>query len=262
MFTPAQRSEQVTRFQSDDVEIDYSVVGAGEPVLLIHGFASTARVNWIDTGWAKTLADAGYRVITFDNRGHGSSGKLYDPGGYGAPTMAEDARRLLDHLDIARAHVMGYSMGARVAAFLAIAHPDRVRSLILAGLAANMIRGVEGAEEIAQALDAPSRDDVVEPGPRAFRLFAEQTKSDLKALAACMRSSRQTISESELALIKAPVLVVAGELDDTAGPVEPLVRSVPNARGLTLPRRNHMNAVSDKLYKQAVIEFLAAHTRA
>jgi pimeloyl-ACP methyl ester carboxylesterase len=244
------------RFQSDDVEIAYEVQGAGEPVLLVHGFASTARVNWVDTGWVRTLADAGYNVITFDNRGHGSSGKLYDPQAYGAAAMAEDARRLLDHLGISLAHVMGYSMGARIAAFLAIAHPDRVRSLVLAGLAANMIRGVQGAEEIARGLEAPSRDDVIEPAPRAFRLFAEQTKSDLKALAACMRSSRQKISETELAKIEAPVLVVAGELDDTAGPIDPLVRAIPGARGLTLTRRNHMNAVGDKLYKQAVVEFL------
>ena len=244
------------RFLSANVEIDYDATGAGEPVLLIHGFASTARVNWIDTGWVRTLSDAGYTAITFDNRGHGSSGKVYDPQAYGAPIMAEDARRLLDHLGIAEAHVMGYSMGARIAAFLAIAQPRRVRSLVLAGLAANMTRGVEGAEEAARALEAPSRDDVKEPGPRAFRLFAEQTKSDLKALAACMRSSRQTIAETELALITAPVLIIAGALDDIAGPVEPLVRAIPRARGLTLPRRNHMNAVGDKLYKQAVIDFL------
>ena len=123
------------RFLSANVEIDYDATGAGEPVLLIHGFASTARVNWIDTGWVRTLSDAGYTAITFDNRGHGSSGKVYDPQAYGAPIMAEDARRLLDHLGIAEAHVMGYSMGARIAAFLAIAQPRRVRSLVLAGLA-------------------------------------------------------------------------------------------------------------------------------
>jgi pimeloyl-ACP methyl ester carboxylesterase len=244
------------RFLSEDVEIAYDTAGTGEPVLLIHGFASTARVNWVDTGWVKTLADAGFKAVTFDNRGHGASGKLYDPQAYGATTMAEDARRLLDHLGIEKAHVMGYSMGARIAAVLAVAHPGRVRGLVLAGLAANMIRGVDGGEEIARALEAPSPHDVKDPGARAFRLFAEQTKSDRAALAACMRSSRQKISEDEVARISAPVLVVAGTLDDIAGPIDPLVRAIPGARGLVLPGRNHMNAVGDKLYKQAVIAFL------
>jgi pimeloyl-ACP methyl ester carboxylesterase len=243
------------RFSSDSVEIAYDLVGAGDPVLLIHGFASSAQVNWTDTGWVAALSGAGFTVITFDNRGHGRSDKLYDPQAYGAPTMAEDARRLLDHLAIPRAHVMGYSMGARIAAFLALAHPERVGTLVLAGLAANMMRGVEAADEIARALEAPSREEVTAPGPRAFRLFAEQTKSDLKALAACMRSSRQTVSGAELARIAVPVLVVAGEIDDIAGPVDPLVAAIPGARGLTLPRRNHMNAVGDRLYKQTVIEF-------
>ena len=85
----------------------------------------------------RTLTAAGRRVIAFDNRGHGQSEKLYDPELYGAPVMAEDARRLLDHLGIARADVMGYSMGARIAAFLALAHPERVRSVIFAGLGIN-----------------------------------------------------------------------------------------------------------------------------
>lgn len=252
------------RFRSEDVEIAYDVAGEGTPVLLIHGFASTARVNWHDTGWVKTLVGAGYMAIAFDNRGHGESGKFYVPEAYGVSAMAEDARRLLDHLAIDAAHVMGYSMGARIAAVLAIAHPERIRGLVLAGLAAKMIEGLAGAEEIARALEAPSRDDVTGTEPRAFRLFAEQTGSDLKALAACMRASRRPLSEDDLATIAAPALVVAGELDATAGPVEPLVRVIPNARGLTLPRRNHMNAVGDRHYKQAVIEFLAEidHTAA
>ncbi len=111
------------KFNSDSVEIAFDDVGQGEPVLLIHGFASNGRVNWVDTGWVKTLVDGGFRVITMDNRGHGESEKLYNPDLYSAAEMAEDARRLLDHLGIPRAHVMGYSMGARIAAFLTIAIP-------------------------------------------------------------------------------------------------------------------------------------------
>ena len=245
------------KFNSGGVEIAYETAGEGTPILLIHGFASNARVNWWDTGWVKTLTDAGRSVITIDNRGHGASEKLYDSALYPAAEMAEDARRLLDHLGIGQADVMGYSMGARVSAFLTIAHPERVRRAVFAGLASRMITGVGGAEEIARALEAPTPDDVTDMGARGFRIFAEQTKSDLKALAACIRSSRERITVEELATIRVPVLVVAGEKDDVAGDVETLVKAIPGAVGVTLPNRNHMNAVGDRGYKDAVLAFLA-----
>ena len=245
------------KFNSGGVEIAYQEAGQGPPILLIHGFASNARVNWWDTGWVRTLTEAGRRVITFDHRGHGASEKLYDPRLYPAAEMAEDARRLLDHLGIGQADVMGYSMGARVSAFLTIGHPERVRRAVFAGLASRMITGVGGAEAIALALEAGSREDVTDLGARAFRIFAEQTKSDLKALAACIRSSREKISVEELATIRVPVLVVAGDKDDVAGDVGTLVQAIPGARGVTLPNRNHMNAVGDRGYKDAVLAFLA-----
>ena len=245
------------KFNSGGVEIAYQTAGEGPPVLLVHGFASNARVNWWDTGWVKTLTEAGRRVITFDHRGHGASEKLYDPALYPAAEMAEDARRLLDHLEIAQADVMGYSMGARVSAFLAIAHPARVRRAVFAGLASRMITGVGGAEAIAAALEAPTRNDGLDINARAFRIFAEQTKSDLKALAACIRSSREKITVEELASIRVPVLVVAGEKDEVAGDVDTLVKAIPGAVGVTLPNRNHMNAVGDRGYKDAVLAFLA-----
>ncbi|PZF77087.1 alpha/beta hydrolase [Aestuariivirga litoralis] len=244
------------KFNSGGVEIAYQMAGEGPPILLIHGFASNARVNWWDTSWVRTLTEAGRRVISFDHRGHGASEKLYDSALYPAAEMAEDARRLLDHLGIAQADVMGYSMGARVSAFLAIAHPDRVRRAVFAGLASRMITGVGGAEAIALALEAPSRNDVSDIAAKAFRIFAEQTKSDLKALAACIRSSRERITVAELATIRVPVLVVAGEKDEVAGDVETLVKAIPGARGVTLPNRNHMNAVGDRGYKDAVLAFL------
>jgi pimeloyl-ACP methyl ester carboxylesterase len=246
----------VASFQSDGVEIAYEVTGEGAPVLLIHGFASNARVNWRDTLWVKTLAGAGHQVIAHDNRGHGQSQKLYDPADYGAYEMAEDARRLLDHLEIAQADVIGYSMGARLTALLAIAHPDRVRRAVLGGLAANMIRGLGGSETIAKALEADDAATITDPAARGFRAFAEQTDSDLRALAACMRGSRQAVSKQSLARIACPVLVVAGEADEIAGPVEPLVAAIPDARGLPLPGRDHMKAVGDRLFKQKVVAFL------
>ncbi len=244
------------KFNSDGVEIAYDHWGEGPPVLLIHGFASNRNVNWVDTGWVKALTEAGHRVIAFDNRGHGDSEKLYDKSRYLAPMMAEDARRLLDHLKIEQAVVMGYSMGARISAFLTIHNPSRVSRVVFAGMAENLVHGVGGADEIAQALLAPKLADVTDRGARGFRIFADSTKADKQALAACILSSRVKIKAEALAAITCPALVVAGELDEVAGSVEGLVAMLPNARGVTLPGRNHMNAVGDAGYKAAVLGFL------
>ncbi len=249
------------KFNSAGVEIAFQdslpIGGEGSPILLIHGFASNHQVNWVATGWERTLLEAGYRVIMVDNRGHGQSQKLYSASDYSSPIMADDAKLLLDHLGVEKAAVMGYSMGARISAFLTLNYPSRVSRVVFAGLAEGMVTGVPGAEAIADGLMAESIAEVKDPGARSFRIFAEQTKSDLKALSACMRSSRVKIKPEALAAIKVPILVVAGDADEVAGPVAPFVAQMPMARGVSLPGRNHMNAVGDKGYKQAVLDFLA-----
>src|SRR5262245_63276297 len=197
-------------FQSDGVRIAYWDEGEGNPILLIHGFASNVATNWIDPGWGRTLTESGRRVIAFDNRGHGQSEKLYDPERYGAPTMAEDARRLLDHLNIERADVMGYSMGARISAFLVLNHTERVRSVILAGLGINMVRGMVGTGPLAKALEARSIDEVTNNTARSFRAFAEHTGSDLAALAAWMRGAGEKITPGLLAGNRHTVLIAVG----------------------------------------------------
>ena len=189
-------------FRNGEVEIAYLDEGEGDPIVLVHGFASTKETNWVLPGWVTTLTRAGRRAIALDNRGHGASSKLYDPSAYHSATMAEDVRALLDHLTIERADVMGYSMGARITAFLAVKHPARMRSAIFGGLGIRLVDGVGLPESIAEALEAPSLADVQDPTGHLFRSFAEQTKSDLRALAACIRGSRQTMSRAEVAGIQ------------------------------------------------------------
>ncbi len=244
-------------FDSDGVTIAYLDEGEGDPILLIHGFASNVQVNWVNTSWVSTLTRAGFRVVAIDNRGHGASEKLYETAAYGAPIMAEDARRLLDHLGIDRADVMGYSMGARIAAFLVLAHPERVRSIIFAGLGINMVHGVGAPGPIAAALEAPSVDDVKNDAARSFRVFAEQTGSDRRALAACIRSSRDKIAAEDLARITRPVLVAVGTQDVIAGSGPQLAALIPGAEALEITGRDHMKSVGDRLYKQGVLDFLA-----
>jgi len=244
------------RFRRGTDEFAYLDEGAGEPILLVHGFASTKEVNWVQPGWVETLTRAGRRAIALDNRGHGASSKLYEPSAYHSETMAEDVRALLDHLGIERADVMGYSMGARITAFLTVRHRARVRSAILGGLGIRLVEGVGLPESIAEALEAPSPDDVRDPTGRMFRNFAEQTKSDLRALAACIRGSRQTLTRAEVASIRAPVLVAVGSRDPIAGSAQALAALIPQARALDIPGRDHMLAVGDKVYKAGVIDFL------
>ncbi len=244
------------RFLSDGVEIAYEVAGEGEPILLIHGFASNMAVNWKGTNWVKTLTDAGRRVITYDNRGHGRSQKLYDIMSYSGKLMAEDARRLLQHLEISSVDVMGYSMGARITAFLAFGNPALVRSAIFGGLGENMILGTGDPEPIAKALEAATLDDVTTKRGRMFRVFAERTGSDLRALALCMRAPKPKVSVQMIKLLPMPVLVVAGEKDTVSGSAETLAELIPNGKALTLPGKDHMNAVGDRLYKAEVLRFL------
>jgi pimeloyl-ACP methyl ester carboxylesterase len=243
-------------FANGEVEIAYLDEGAGDPIVLVHGFASNKEVNWVHPGWVATLTRDGRRVIALDNRGHGASGKPYEPSAYHSATMADDVRALLDHLKIERADVMGYSMGARVTAFLAVRHHGRVRSVILGGLGIRLVDGVGLPVSIADALEAPSLDDVRDPTGRVFRIFADQTKSDLRAIAACIRGSRQTMDRTEVATIRAPLLVAVGTKDQVAGSAQELAALIPGARALDIPDRDHMLAVGDRVYKAGVIDFL------
>jgi pimeloyl-ACP methyl ester carboxylesterase len=209
-------------------------------------------------GWVTALTGARRRVIALDNRGHGESTKLYDPAAYHSAVMAEDVRALIDHLGIERADVMGYSMGARIAAFLALAHPEKVRSMVLGGLGIRLVDGVRLPGTIVQALEVPSLSDVTDPAAHTFRIFAEQTRSDLRALAACLRGSQQTLTRAEVGCIAVPLLIAVGTRDPIAGEPEKLAALVPGAQALAIPDRDHMSAVGDKTFKARVLEFLAA----
>jgi len=244
-------------FSSAGIGIAYESYGQGRPILLIHGFASSGVVNWLETGWVETLTGAGYRAVTIDNRGHGASRKLYDAQLYFAHEMAEDAVRLLDHLRIERLPVMGYSMGARIAAFLALAHPDRVEALVLGGMGSSLLTGLDDSEAIISALTAESLAAVQHPAGRQFRIFAEHTGADRAALAACMVNSREPMAEADVRRIAPPTLVAVGEADTMAGDARALAGLLPNAEAFIIPKRDHMRATGDKAFKAETLAFLA-----
>jgi pimeloyl-ACP methyl ester carboxylesterase len=247
------------RFDHDGVELAFMEQGQGRPILLIHGFASNHQVNWVGTGWVDTLARAGHRVVALDNRGHGLSTKLYDPADYHTLRMAEDALALLDHLGIEHAAVMGYSMGARIAAHIALMASSRLSALILGGLGIHLVDGAGLPTTIAAAMEAPSLADVADPMGRTFRAFADQTGADKAALAACIRGSRQTLSREEVGSIRVPTLIAVGTRDRIAGSAHDLAALMPNAVALDIPDKDHNPAVGDRHFKAGALAFLSTH---
>jgi pimeloyl-ACP methyl ester carboxylesterase len=244
-------------FNNGAVEIAYLDEGEGDPIFLVHGFASSKNVNWVYPGWVSELRKDGRRVIALDNRGHGESAKLYDPAEYDIAVMASDVIALMDHLGIPRADIMGYSLGSRMTAVLAHNVPQRLRSAILGGIGIGLIEGGGPGENVAVALEAPSLEDVTDPVGRTFRAFADQTRSDRSALAACLRGSRRLMTRQEAADIDVPVLIAVGSNDEIAGSAEALGRVIPRSQVLAIPNRDHMRAVGDKVYKTGVIDFLS-----
>jgi pimeloyl-ACP methyl ester carboxylesterase len=244
-------------FHSGAVEIAYLDEGEGEPILLVHGFASSKNVNWVYPTWVSELKKNGRRVIAFDNRGHGDSSKLYESSDYEIGIMAGDIAALMDHLHIERADVMGYSMGARMTAMLARSQPHRLRSAIFGGIGIGLIEGGGPGENVAKALEASSIEDVTDPAGRMFRAFADQTRSDRRALAACMRGSRGLMTRQDAAKIAVPVLIAVGTSDEIAGSAEALGNIIAGSEILNIPNRDHMRAVGDKVYKTGVLDFLS-----
>ena len=244
-------------FDNGAVQIAYLDEGEGDPILLVHGFASTKNVNWVYPTWVSELRKNGRRVIALDNRGHGESAKLYDPAEYSIPIMASDVVALMDHLSIPRADIMGYSLGARMTAWLGLTKPERLRSAILGGIGMAMVDGGGPGENVAAALEAPSLEEVSDPVARTFRAFADQTRSDRRALAACLRGSRGLMSRDEVTGINVPVLIAVGTTDEVAGSAHGLGDLIPGAEVLDIPNRDHMRAVGDKVYKTGVVDFLS-----
>ena len=244
-------------FHNGAVEIAYLDEGEGDPILLVHGFASSKVVNWVYPTWVSELKKNGRRVVALDNRGHGDSAKLYDTEQYHIGSMASDVSALMDHLGIARADIMGYSLGARMTAWLAYRQPQRLRSAIFGGIGIGLIEGGGPGENVALALEADSLADVTDPVGRTFRAFADQTRSDRRALAACLRGSRRLMTREEAAGIAVPVLIAVGTSDEIAGSAAALGEIIPGADVLDIPDRDHMRAVGDKVYKAGVLDFLS-----
>jgi pimeloyl-ACP methyl ester carboxylesterase len=269
----ALRADEYRYFNSDGVRIRYIVEGEGEPVLLIHGFAVDLSWQWVLPGTVKALAE-NYQVIAFDNRGHGLSGAPHEPDQYGVK-MVEDAVRLLDHLKIERAHVVGYSMGALIANKLLALHPERVITATLGGagwvrenderggfmkdLAESLDRG-EGIGPLLVRLTPEGR-----PKPSGWRLKAINLVfrlfEDQKALAATVRGMREfALPEETLRANRVPTLALIGEIDPLKVTVDELAPVMGNLDVVVIDGASHLQAFFRPEFKQSLGEFLSAHS--
>ncbi len=241
-------------FDSDGVRLHYELQGPAEgtPIVLVHGFASDYGLNWVGTRWQETLTTSRFRVIGLDCRGHGQSEKPHDPAAYALGIMAADVRRLLDHMGVETADLLGFSMGARIGLQAVLDFPDRVRRAVLGGL--GMGAAMSEADSIARAFRGGPAET---PTAQSFYQFASaRPVNDMEALAACILGQQPELTPARLAAITMPILVVVGERDELARGADELVELIPTARLVRIPERDHLGTVPAREFKRAAVEFL------
>jgi pimeloyl-ACP methyl ester carboxylesterase len=254
-------------FGSNGVTINYIDEGQGPPAVLVHGFASSLQGNWRAPGIVDAIVNAGRRAVALDCRGHGRSGKPHDPAAYGRSAMSRDVINLMDHLGIARADLIGYSMGGFISSGLMTTYPERFNSVILAGVGDGILTRNSGAwsergAAIARAMESPDGGAAENETARGFRIFAERSGNDLAALAAMQRSpDRHAFDASKLGETKLPVMVLIGEGDTLVGSGDKLAAAIPGAKLVKVPG-DHLTAVGAPELKRAILDFLAQHSAA
>ena len=250
-------------FQSGGLTLAFDdIAPAGAPlgvVLLVHGFATNRAENWRRLGWLGALERKGYRAVALDLRGHGESDKPHDPSAYSRGQMAADIVGLIDHLELGRVDLLGYSMGAHLSLAVALDAPARVGKLILGGVGGRMLTGSPLSTPpmtMAEALTTDDMASITDPTLRGFRQFAENQGEDRAALAACSQGQGGSAGADALWGLRTPTLVVAGSRDDLAGDPQVLADAIPGARAVTLPACDHFSAIPHALFKAAVFDFL------
>ena len=269
LFPIGTLSAQDLFFDSAGTKIHYTVLGQGEPVLLIHGLTrDISSMNAI----AQALSDS-FRVISMDVRGHGQSGKPHDPGGYGIQ-IEEDCIRLLDHLKIDKAHAVGYSLGGRIVCSLLGRHPERLRTAVIGGFGWHPPGDPEWEayeKEIAESLE---QGKGIEPMLKRYNTGGSQAltpelmetinksvieKSDTAALAALLRNHAPFPSQEQLQNSKIPALALIGEWDPNKSDVDRLKEIIPTLTVVVIPDANHVSALFSPVLIRNIRSFLLEH---
>jgi len=242
------------RFKSfDGVELAFRRVGAGRPIVLLHGLFSSAEVNWIKFGHAQQLADAGFEAIMPDLRAHGDSAAPHDPAAYPPDVLVRDAEALVAHLGLTDFDLVGFSLGARTVA-RAVAQGMAPRRLVIAGLGIDGL--VKWQDRPSFFLDAIERFDEVRMGDPAFFAvqFMKTMKIDRVAAKLLLESGAKTPGV-ELARIAMPTLVLCGDEDRDTGSPEALAQALPDGRYIAVPG-THMSSVTKPDLGAAIARFL------
>lgn len=240
----------------DGTDLSYDVDGDGPVVLLLHGYATDAYINWVRPGVVDRLNSAGFRTIALDQRGHGMSDKPHDPGAYAEGAMIRDAQAVLDHGGVEKCAVVGYSMGALNALRMITEGETRVRAAVLGGIGGASIELREGAEAIADAMETQDKSTITHPIAKSFRDFAELTRADRVALAALQRRPREEFKD--IGSIEVPVLVLTGDNDPMIGDPAGLAAQIPGAKGAVVGG-SHLNVVNNPEFHNELIAFLEQH---
>jgi pimeloyl-ACP methyl ester carboxylesterase len=247
-------------FNSSGLTIAYDDLfgpGQGRPMILVHGFTSNRQENWQRLGWYGALERKRIRTIALDLRGHGESAKPHDPAMYGRENMAGDVLALMNHLDVPRAHIIGFSLGSRVALAAALKAPDRFATLTLGGVGDKLFerREMQG-NPMAEAMETADPESIKEPMLKSFRQFADDQKEDRLALAALTRSNDPVYTKADVEKLPVPVLAIAGARDELAGDPMALAAAFPDGRGVVVPGVDHFSIIGHALFKASVFDFL------
>lgn len=252
-------------FESDGLQIHYRSFGRNEgvPLILVHGWGVGLEFNWVVPGWVDFLQEDRH-VIAIDVRGHGDSDKPHRQELYSYRTMARDVLNLMDHFGIERADLMGYSLGSFSGTYLLGHHTERFRSMILGGIGDETDASIATAPVIAAALRAERAEDVTDPIGRGWRDFVDlDPRNDREALALAAlqmwpEGFPRDLGGPGLGRVNIPVLIVNGTEDvPYVETDQDLAAAIPGARLVTLPGQDHLGAVFDPSFKEAVQSFLA-----